>query len=187
MSSQGALQEPEGGDYSLSHATHIHAYGGATQLEASIPHGECFLALGFELQPVELCSSHRVRMLQRLCPVNPTRACLTSALLTAVTSPTPSPKPRPYMYTLPQIPEPSPTCIHPHVITLYCRALYMALMSHQMSRGPHHTQLCWARPSDPPGSLPKRCGQRCTAGAPSPFAPGSGSDLPTTFIPSTKS
>ena len=31
-----------------------------------LPHGECFLALGFELQPVEPCSPHSMRMLWRL-------------------------------------------------------------------------------------------------------------------------
>ena len=43
----------------------MHTYGGAVQLEVSLPHGECFLVLGFELQPVEVCFPHN-RMLRRL-------------------------------------------------------------------------------------------------------------------------
>ena len=50
----------------------------------------------FELQPVELCSPHSVRMLQRLCPAHTTGAALTPDLLNAV-MPTPSsPHPCPF-------------------------------------------------------------------------------------------
>ena len=36
--------------------THLRTCGGAAQLVVGSPHGECLLALGFELQPEELCS-----------------------------------------------------------------------------------------------------------------------------------
>ena len=57
----------------------VATYGGMTiKLGGRSPHGECFLALGFELQPVELCSPHCCE-LQRLCSAHPNRALLTPA------------------------------------------------------------------------------------------------------------
>ena len=55
-------------------ATRIHTYDGVTLQEVGIAHSECFLALGFELQPVELYSLHCVGALRRLCPATPPRA-----------------------------------------------------------------------------------------------------------------
>ena len=54
--------------------THRHTHGRVAQLEVSVPHGECFLALIFELQVCNrgtLFPPHCVRILRRLCPAAP--------------------------------------------------------------------------------------------------------------------
>ena len=60
---------------------------------SGLPNGECFLALGFELQPVELCYPDSVKIQHTPC------AQLTFVLLTGLTPTPPNPAPHIYGYT----------------------------------------------------------------------------------------
>ena len=75
----------------LCYIAHNHTHA---PLEVSIPHGECFLAIGFELQPVELCSPHCVKSCGSCAQhTHPTRAQLPFVPHINEFRPSPSPCP----------------------------------------------------------------------------------------------
>ena len=64
----------------MSHShTQPHTHGRVTQLEVSIPHGECFLASALNCNPW-----NSVSLTQRLCSAHPIHAQLPPVLLTSV-------------------------------------------------------------------------------------------------------